>query len=257
MLLERGERDEPYRAPIVENIIQITVQRFFCLRELAERELRRSLEIVSGWKQREFRAEPAKSFVCCGILLPLDQFRGAQVIGHKVVGGRLQDRVENLVRGFEFTASYVDVGLPQQCKQIPGIDLQSLVEKAQGPVQVASRPQHLSFDLQSLGRAWFSRDHLIDQLVSLFGVLRVEELGELDLRLNRARIKADRVAEHRLGSIPIAQADRRRTERSPYLAFESGVTIGRTDQIEDVGKFILAKQRIGKNRQVVRFVATA
>lgn len=147
VLLQRGDRDKPYRPPIIGNIVQISVQGFFGLRELPERELCHSLEIVARRKQREFRTDMAKCFVCCGILLPLDEFRGAEVIGHKIIGGGPQDRVENLVRGCEIAASYRYVGASQKSQQILRIDLQCPVEQVHGAVQIAPGPQHFPVDL--------------------------------------------------------------------------------------------------------------
>jgi len=51
------------------------------------------------------------------------------------------------------------------------------------------------------------------------------------------------------------QTLRRGTERSPYYAFESGVSITRMDRIENFGKFVLAKQGVRENWQITLFVA--
>src|SRR6516225_3842286 len=241
MLLQCSDRNKPDRVPIVGNIVQISVQRFFGLRELTERELGRSLEIIASRKQRKFVGDAAKSGVCRGILLLLDEFRATEVIGHKTIGGGPQNWVKDLVRGLKLTASYGNVGAPQKSEQLRGIDLQCLVEQMRRRVQITSAPQHFPLHLQGLDRAWFGRDHLVDQLVGLCGVFRIQELGESGLRAYRPGIQAYRLAQHRFGLDLIAQAARRGTERSPYPAFKNGGTITRPDQIEDVGKFILAK----------------
>jgi hypothetical protein len=69
-------------------------------------------------------------------------------------------------------------------------------------------------------------------------------------RAERARIQAHQVAQHRCGRVLFAQTGRGGAERGP--AFESGVSITRVDQIQDVGKFLLAKQGVGADWQIIR-----
>ena len=119
-----------------------------------------------------------------------------------------------------------------------------------------SGPQSFPIDLQGLDRVRVGGNGFIDQLIGLRGVLRIQQLGELNLWLHRARIQAHRVAQHRCGRVLIAQTGRGGAERGP--AFESGVSITRVDQIQDVGKFVLAKQGIGENWQIIHlFTSTA
>jgi hypothetical protein len=112
-----------------------------------------------------------------------------------------------------------------------------------------SGAQHFPIDLKGLGRVRVGGNGFIDQLIGLCGVLRIQQLGELNLWHHRARIQVHRVAQHRCDRVLIGQTGRGGADRGSD--FESGVSITRVDQIQDVGKFVLAKRGIGENWQII------
>src|SRR5262249_45097656 len=119
--------------------------------ELSERQFRRSLQEVALRERREGRTDSIECPVRRNILSLLELFETAQVVGHKVVGARLQDRIEIRIRGAELASRNIDLGAAEPSRLIIGIDLEGFTELPHSPSRIAARPQHLAFNLVQFG----------------------------------------------------------------------------------------------------------
>ena len=90
------------------------------------------------------------------------EFQRTKEICHEIIWSGFKDWIEILVRRFEIALRDVDVGAAQMGLQVFGIDLERLVEKTHGPVEIAPDPQHFTLDLENFRRVRIGSDRLVD-----------------------------------------------------------------------------------------------